>query len=585
LNNAIDENSIEHQILVEQVNLLHRSRVPMLVINLLVGTAFACALRGVVSDSVLNIWMSLMLTMLLVRAAFYFIYRGQFTPRLVKQYRLQLIIGAGAAGIIWGFGSLVMLPLDNLEYQLFILFVLLGLGIGSTSPLHVYLPAFFAFFPISMIPVAIKLLLSGGTIQLSLGVLTILYVIVMSLFNIKINRNLKDSLRLRFENMDLVERLREQKNDADNANRAKSKFLAAASHDLRQPLYALSLFTSALEELVHNPELLKIVNQIKTSTESMKSMFNALLNISQLDAGVTYPEKTNFLLQPFFENMANQFDILAKEKNLLIHWPSGVYAVHSDRELVEQIMRNLISNAIRYTDKGEVTISCEPDEGQIVIKVIDTGVGISADDQDVIFEEFQQIGNPERDRNKGQGLGLAIVQRTATLLEHSIALESLPGRGSTFSVRIEQANIDDCIVYMDAAPESLADQTTDLLIVVIDDDISVLEGTQTLFKSWGCGIITATDQDHALTLLRQQSRKPNGIIADYRLRNNETGINAIKAIQSEYNDRVPALIVTGEVEIDRLKELSQSGIQMLFKPVNPLKLLTFLRNVEKYKSR
>ena len=175
-----------------------------------------------------------------------------------------------------------------------------------------------------------------------------------------------------------------------------------------------------------------------------------------------------------------------KNKNLLIHWHFCALAVHSDRELVEQILRIFISNAIRYTDKGSTTISCvdknEPENEQVVVNVTDTGMGISEESQKAIFEEYKQIGNPERDQKKGLGLGLAIVQRTADLLEHNITVESQLNQGSTFSIGIEQANIADCEVKQNSVEHGNPESSEDTLIVVIDDDAAVLEGTQILFQ-------------------------------------------------------------------------------------------------------
>ena len=181
-------------------------------------------------------------------------------------------------------------------------------------------------------------------------------------------------------------------------------------------------------------------------------------------------------------------------------------------------------------------------------------------------------------------MGLAIVQRTADLLQHDITVESQLNQGSTFSISIEQANIEDCVVKQKPVQLDKLKKSSDILIVVIDDDVSVLEGTQILFESWGCTVIAATDQQQALTLIKQRNQIPDGIIADYRLRNNETGVAVIQSIHGVFNDSIPALIVTGDIEVDRLKDVDRSGIQMLPKPVSPLKLRTFLRNVEKLKS-
>ena len=584
MNNTNDHKALDHNILAEQIIMLYRSMVASLVVHLMFSSILTYALWEVVPQTTLIIWMSLMISIQLARGVLFFIYRQRFKPEQAKSYGLFFSIGSAIVGIIWGVGGAVMLPLDNLEYQLFIAFLLSLLALAANSTLYIYLPAFFSFFLITGLPAAIKLIYIGGSTQLALGAILIAGTISVPFFTINNYRAMRESIRLRFENIDLVEQLNEQKNEAVNTNLAKSKFLAAASHDLRQPLYALSLFTSVLEEIVKEPEALRVVSQIKTSGESMKSMFNALLNISQLDAGVMHPKKINFLLQPLFETLANDFDPLTKQKNLLIHWPTCAFAVHSDQELVEQILRNFISNAIRYTDKGSITIRCVAENEQIIISVSDTGIGISEENKKAIFDEYNQIGNSERDRTKGLGLGLAIVQRTADLLQHDITVESQLNQGSTFSISIEQANIEGCVVKQKPVQLDKLKKSSDILIVVIDDDVSVLEGTQILFESWGCTVIAATDQQQALTLIKQRNQIPDGIIADYRLRNNETGVAVIQSIHGVFNDSIPALIVTGDIEVDRLKDVDRSGIQMLPKPVSPLKLRTFLRNVEKLKS-
>jgi two-component system, sensor histidine kinase len=234
-------------------------------------------------------------------------------------------------------------------------------------------------------------------------------------------------------------------------------------------------------------------------------------------------------------------------------------------------------------DNPQMLTECEVIDSKVVVKVKDTGIGISEADQQVIFDEFNQVNNPERDKNKGLGLGLAIVKRTAKLLDHPIDVKSKLGQGATFSISLELANPEDCIADIPPAESHAMEQFNDTLIVVVDDDLTVLEGTQTLLELWGCQVIAACDESQAMTLLHHKNRKPDGIIADYRLRNNQTGVDVIQAIHQEYNDEIPSLIVTGDIEVDRLKAVDTLGFQMLAKPVNALKLRTFLRNVNKLK--
>lgn len=564
--------------------MLYQSMIPILLINLLVSSGLVYGLWDVVSHTTLSIWMGFMLAMLLVRGVLYFNYLHQFKPEYVKRYSLFLVIGSGAAGLIWGTAGVVMFPADNLNYQLFVVFVLLGMSAGSISSLYIYLPALFAFLPISMLPISFMLLSINDSIHLSLGLLSIFYVVSISFFNIKINKGLKTSLRLRFENIDLVEQLREQKIEADNANMAKSKFLAAASHDLRQPLYALSLFTSVLDETIKYPKVRRVVDQIQASVSSLQSLFNALLDISRLDAGVMKTEKTDFNLQTFFTALSNDFDSMAAEKGLVIIWPESNINVHSDQDLLKQILNNYISNAIRYTDTGNIRIQCEEKNKQVTISVIDSGIGIPLTQQDIIFEEFHQLSNPERDRSKGLGLGLAIVQRTAKLLGHSIDITSTPNQGSAFSVTVALSTVSEI-----AAPNTHQIKTdttlnSSSLILVIDDEENIREATQMLFSLWGCDVIAVSSKKEALAELRLQDKIPDGIIADYRLRENQNGINAVKEIQAEYHSDIPSLIVTGDIAIEDLKKVNNSGLQVLHKPVAEIKLRTFLRHVQQHQN-
>ena len=572
--------SPDERILVEQVKILYRTLLPILAISLVVGSGMLYGLWDAVSQTTLAIWMALLLIVVTIRVLTFASYRRYFKPEHAKRHGLYFILGSGVAGLLWGVGAVVLYPDQGIEYQLFILVILVGMGAGSLSSLTTYLPAFFAYFPTSLLPISVLLIMGGDPLHLSLGIMAVAYILALTYFALNINRALIQSLELRFENIELVGQLRQQKDEAEQANIAKSKFLAAASHDLRQPLHALTLFTSVLDESIQYPKVRRVVDQIKASVHALQSLFNALLDISRLEAGVMMAEKTDFNLQSMFEKLANDFDPEANEKGIAIAWPKASIAVHSDPTLLEQILRNYIVNAIRYTHEGEVLIVYEGDGKLLTIKVIDTGVGIPEEEQQAIFNEFHQLGNPERDRSKGLGLGLAIVQRTAKLLGHEINVESQPGVGSTFSITVDQANIMESTGINKADFKRDAEHKETALLVVIDDEISVREGTQSLLELWGCDVITAVDKYEAIAQLRQSNRMPDGIIADYRLPKNQTGVEAIHAIYAEYHSNIPALIVTGDIAAERLREVNNSGFQVLHKPVAPVKLRAFLRNIQ-----
>lgn len=574
------------KILVEQIDILYRSLLPILAVNLVVSSALVFGLWDVVSQTTLSIWLGLMVFVLVIRVLNYLSYRYRFKQELANRHGLYFVFGAGITGLIWGVGGVILFPEQSLEYQLFILCVLVGMGAGSLSSQTTFLPAFFAYFPTSLLPISVKLISVGDQIHLALGIMTSAYIFALIYFGLNINRTFIQSLMLRFENLELVEQLRKQKNEAEQANISKTKFLAAASHDLRQPLHALTLFTSVLDDSIKYPKARRVVDQIKASVDALQSLFNALLDISRLEAGVMKVEKIDFSLQPMFEKLANDFNPEANEKGLELDWPDCGFAVHSDQALLEQILRNYVANAIRYTVSGKVQITCEENSGLLTISVVDTGPGIPEEEKEEIYKEFHQLGNPERDRSKGLGLGLAIVQRTANLLEHPIHVESQLGKGSTFSITVGQVSIvDNPVELVASSVEHTNNQAKAALVVVIDDEANVREGTESLLNAWGCDVITAASKDEALSRLAQCEIMPDGIIADYRLRENQNGIDAIHAIHEKYGCKIPALIVTGDTAAELLREVNSSGFQVLHKPVAPVKLRTFLRNAQLRKQK
>ncbi|MFK7977735.1 MAG: hybrid sensor histidine kinase/response regulator [Halioglobus sp.] len=578
---AVSESAIH----VEQIKTLYHSIASLVLINLVVSTALLYIFWDVVSHRWLLTWMAAMLIMLGIRVAIYLSFKQRFDESKLKRYQLFLIVGSASAGVIWGAGGLIMFVPDQLEYQLLILLSLLAMAAGSAFSLSIYLPAYFAFVPLMLAPITLRLLFMGDTIHTALASVTVIFLIAQTAFNIKINRSLSSAMELRFENLGLIEQLTEQKAEAEQANSAKSRFLAAASHDLRQPLYALTLFVSALEDRITQPEEREITGKIKRSAESLQSLFEALLDISKLDAGTIDIQKYDFRLKDMLARLADEFDPQAAQAGITMQWPQEPFAVHSEPVLLEQILRNYIANAIRYTQAGEVNVACEAVGDTIKICVTDTGIGIPAQDQTAIFEEFYQLGNPERDRQKGLGLGLSIVQRAAELLEHKIEVISQPGEGSVFSITVGAATQSDVAVAQSKQRNTNTSITAQTLIVIIDDEESIREGMQLLLGSWGCEVVVSTSAEDALAQLKSYQRKPDGIISDYRLTAARTGIDAIEKICSTLNCTIPALIVTGDTEKQLLSELKESGRQVLHKPVPPAKLRAFLRSLPVQKSR
>ncbi len=371
--------------------------------------------------------------------------------------------------------------------------------------------------------------------------------------------------------------LRHSKENAEKANQAKSQFLADASHDLRQPLHALGLFASALNERISNPEDRLLVDNINKSVTALEELFNSLLDISRLDAGVIYPKHQHFRIFELMDRLSTDFNVAANLKGLNIQFKGADLVGYSDPVLLESILRNLISNAIRYTESGEVGVMWFDDGSKICIQVSDTGIGIPEENREQIFQEFLQLNNLERDRTKGFGLGLAIVKRLCQLLKSSLTIESKVGSGSVFQLNIPLGDES----YINPNKYDLEQQLKNepsMLILVIDDDNPARESMSQILKAWGHEVISAISLDEALKI---KTRTPDAIIADYRLRDGKTGIEAASFICQLRESLIPTLIVTGDNSVDIRQEANRMGYALLIKPVNSAKLRAFLRSISR----
>jgi CheY-like chemotaxis protein/two-component sensor histidine kinase len=311
-------------------------------------------------------------------------------------------------------------------------------------------------------------------------------------------------------------------------------------------------------------------------------MFDILLDISQLDAGLVSTDKSNVDSQSLLSKLSREFTPLAEKRGLRIIWPEVAYGVETEENLLGQILRNYISNAIRYTDSGTIVVNCERLEDTVKITVTDTGPGIPTEKHQLIFEEFYQLGNPERDRTKGLGLGLSIVKRVANLLGHKIGVSSTVGRGSSFFVQLPYAS--EVGQAQINTLESNTPKTFDraILVVVIDDDASIRIGLGKLLTLWGYQTAVYKDGEEAIRKLAEKQLSPDVLISDYRLAAGQTGIDAIEKIKSIYGRKIPALLITGDTEKQRLQEMNNVDAVILFKPIAPIKLRTFLRNADLY---
>ncbi len=366
--------------------------------------------------------------------------------------------------------------------------------------------------------------------------------------------------------------LHAKREEAEQASQAKTRFLASASHDLRQPLHTISLLVGVLRRQAVTPEVGQLVDHIQASVSAMEGLFVGLLDISKLDAGMSSPVLGDHALAELLHRVAGSHGPEAERKHLRLIVVPPRCAVRTDAVLLERVLSNLVSNAIRYTEHGKVLVGCRRRRDGVEIQVWDTGIGIAPAQLPHVFEEFFQVDNPERDRGKGLGLGLAIVKRTLDLLGHPYMLRSAPGRGTCFSILLPAA---EALPVAPVRPEALAGggHVAGAFIAVVDDEADTRRAMQALCHSWGAHVLTAASAGQCLALLGEHLRDPDLILCDYRLRQGQDGLAAVSQISARIGQAVPAIIITGDIAAADLRRVADAGLPLLHKPVGADRLL------------
>ena len=497
----------------------------------------------------------------------------------VGRWQRRFVLVIGLVGLLWGVLPVLFFPSDSPWLTMLMVLLMCGLAAAGIGSLSAYLPTYYVFAVPIIGAMTLRFFIEGSAISTFVGLAGIAFLASCLVWARNLHRATRASIELRFENMELVEQLRRQKDAADRAREtaeqaslAKSRFLAAASHDLRQPLHALGLYVGLLEGERDAGRIDALVGRIRDSSAALEALFNALLDISRLDAGRVEVSRRHFRLQELFEALAAEFDMQAREAGLQLRVVPTSAVVYSDPVLVERILRNLMSNAIRYTPSGKVLLGCRRRAGGVQVWVVDSGTGIPAREQARVFDEFHQLNNPERDRSKGLGLGLAIVRRLAGLLGHGIELRSAPGRGASFCLALpagDPGRLD--ATGTEATP--VVDNLRGRRVLVIDDEASILEAMRSVLEGWGCQVSCADSIGAALEQLQASPHKPDLVLSDYRLRDRVNGFDAIRAVRRAVGeDSLPAILVSGDTAPDVLRLASGFGCPLLHKPVSPARL-------------
>lgn len=380
------------------------------------------------------------------------------------------------------------------------------------------------------------------------------------------------------------EDMRVAKQQAEDANASKTRFLAAASHDLLQPLNAARLFTSALSQQVEDAELKKTTSHIDNSLKAAEELLSTLLDISKLDAGAFLPKLSDFPLSEILDPLKAEFSVMAAERDLQLTRVKSKAWVRSDAQMLRRILQNFLSNALRYTGEGRVLIGCRRSGDQLRIEVWDTGPGIPDSRMSEIFQEFRRLDTPDKRNEKGLGLGLSIAERMSRVLDHPIRVRSWPGQGTVFSVTVPIVAPQQTSTGFLPGKRSF-NKLDGLQLLCIDNEPLILEGMQAMLKGWKCEVAIASHLDQALEAIHALQQPPEIYLADYHLNDGQTGVMALKAIERELQEKVSGIIITADRTDEIANEVSDAGFMLLHKPVKPAALRAMITRLMQTRKR
>ncbi len=498
------------------------------------------------------------------------------TEAAARHYARFCVLASITTGVCWSLFSICLYvglqgnPLW-LYYALFATTVLTAVCSAALVGLSIHTPSSAGFLLGAVGPFGAVLMSQQNLQGTLLGAAAWLYGITLFVYGFNIKKSHTQSLQLRRENTALLEQYRQAKDEAEASNKAKTRFLAAASHDLRQPLQAMGLLIDLLDRTESTQERNKIIRSVKSSSDTLLEMLNLILDVGRIEAGVVKVKNRKFRLQELFDGLRDDFKLRAVEKDIDLAISSTELSTDSDPQLLRRILANFVSNAIEYTDEGRVWIEAQPTgNGSVRISVGDTGRGIPSEHLEHVFQEYFQVDAELGAGHKrgGMGLGLAIASGLAGALEHQITVESEPSNGSVFSIEMPLAE------STPPASETIAkkDPQTmdDWKILIIEDDDAVRETLELVLSSWGLRVRTVTSFADAMRVV-QMGYKPDLALSDFRLADQYSGADVLDAIHAQHPG-VIGLLLTGDTSPERILAANRSGYRLLHKPVKPLEL-------------
>jgi signal transduction histidine kinase len=505
--------------------------------------------------------------------------QGQDAPaRWLRRWNAGALAGAA----LWSMGSMLLYDHGGWFQRTTLMLAIYSFAIGAVPYMASQPKLFLSCMGLYFLPMIGRTALHGGPDDVHLAGVWCLMALCTLVVGRGFHNVFGDMVSLRLHSEDLAQRLKGEmalaeaaQREAETANRAKTQFFAAASHDLRQPLHAMGLFAEALRQRCKDDDVVHLVNSINSSVDALEGLFSELLDITKIDTGAVEIEPEHFSMRDLFARIRLHFEPTAFEKGLMLGFRGEHHHAYADPVIVERILRNLVSNAIRYTEDGGVLVSCRRRGHALCLQVWDTGIGITEKEQGRIFDEFYQThsGRPlEPHHRKGLGLGLAIVKRLADLMQSRLTLRSRVGHGTVFTLMLPVGRAPRLQPASTLSRPSLGITLDRRHVVVVEDEQAVLDGLQVLLKGWGATVSAFDSVPGVSAWAQQTTARPDLVIVDYRLPEQQTGIDAIRALRARFGKDLPVIMVTGSTMTGHEEEARQHNFHVLIKPVVPTKL-------------
>lgn len=551
-------------------NTFMRLALPHLIVGLFTAALIFLILQDYAIESAMSIWITANLILLTCTVIFYTLYYLKGELITTANWGKITFVVSLLWGACWSLPPFILLDTKNILYIGILVVFVVSISTVPAPVLVHYPSAYFIFITLPLGSLTLKISMISIENQALIQLMPPFLWISLLIYGWDLHKTVIESIRLRLENKQALD-------EARQANTEKSRFIAAASHDIRQPLQAavLSLDAIKAKKGKNLDTLLPIMDK---SIDSLSDLITGLLDISKLDSGTIEAHPDHIELSKVINGIFDKNTLSAQAKNLqLTHNLSAEKTdnpvVFCDLILLDRALNNLLNNAIRYTDNGGVSINTYREDSHFTIQVKDTGVGINSDHLELIFKEFYQVNAVERDNKIGLGLGLSILKRLCDLQNWKLSVESVPGEGSCFSVRVPAGSRSD-IKPSESTPDYCL---SDISVLIIDNNITVRTALSEMLSAWQCNVIHSASAQSAIDQLKRKNTRPLDIvISDYQLADNKNGIDAIKAIQEYSGTDIAAILMTGDTTSEKLNLLAESGVSVMHKPIKPGYIRTFI---------